>query len=125
MENPGSLGPSPEPSPESENGSAPAGAGDFLQQIQQARKSGDYDLVLTTAKQSYQMLVNFKNAIEDATFEGRHAAVIAMGLNFLTNMVQQASQQIKMLKQTAKATQDAIKAAQDATETPPVPPEAA
>jgi hypothetical protein len=115
MENPGLPELPPEPLPVSEhtNGNTPpAPAVDFAQEMRKAQSSGDFDFVMSTAKQSQKMLVDFKEAIESASFDGRSSAAIAMGLNFLVNMIAQATQQVKLLKQTAQATREAIKAAE-------------
>lgn len=118
MENLGSPEPSHEPSPVSEgNGDTPPPVVDFAQELRRAQQTGDYEFVVTTAKQSHKMLVDFKAAVENATFEGRDSAHVAMGLNFVSNMIVQAANQVKLLKQTAQATRDALKTAED--QTPP------
>lgn len=85
-------------------------APDYNQAMIQARETGDFDFVLKTAKDSKKMLEDFRDAILRSRFEGRDSTALAMGLNFITSMVQNATQQLAALKQTAKATQDAIKA---------------
>lgn len=94
---------------------------DFRNEFQKAQVTGDYDFVLDTARKSYGMLVDFKKAIEEATIPGRDSTAVAMGLNFLTNMIAQASGQVQAFKRAEKESKEAIKASSKA----PTPPEAA
>ena len=99
---------------ESENGNqGPSPAPDFSAAIDQAKDTGDFNFVLNTAKQSYKMMVDFRDAVLRAQYAGRDSTAIAMGLNFLNSMVNQASTQLNVLKQTEKATQDALKSQKD------------
>lgn len=113
------------------NGSqGPSTAPDYNAALGIAHETGDYDFVLKTALQSRKMLIDFRDAVFSSPFNGNHCAAVAMGLNFLENMISQASGQIDSLKRAAKATQEAIKAAgknppSDAPEAPATPPEAA
>lgn len=101
--------PSPAPLPESHSNGASAPV-DFNAQVAQAQETGNFNVVLDTAMKSKKMLVEFRDAVRNAPFDGKDCASVAMGLNFLDNMVNNASQQLAMLKQTAKATMEAIKA---------------
>jgi len=100
----GSQGPSTEHSP------------DFNQELGRAQQTGDFNFVMQTARNSHKMLVDLKDAILRASFPGRDCVPVAMGLNFISNMIGQASVQLQMLKQTEKETRNALKANGSPTE---------
>ncbi len=88
---------------------APSGQPDFGAELRNAQQTGDFEFVLNTAKGSHKMLVDFRHAVRNAKFPGDVSQAVAMGLNFLDNMIVQASGQINALKQAAKATNEAMK----------------
>lgn len=61
------------------------------------------------------MLVGFKDAVETAVFEGKKSHWVAMGLQFLNNMVDQARRDVERVKaqekEMEKAAREAIKQA--------------
>lgn len=91
--------------------SAPLRAPDFSQEIRKAESTGDYDFVLETARESHKMFLNFRDAILSAQYTGKQSHAIALGLNFLDNMVSNSQAQIDGLKKAEKQTRDAMKAA--------------
>src|ERR1041385_8488511 len=96
---------------DSKNGQpAPSNVPDFNRELQKAQATGDFDFVLETAKQSHKMLLDFRDAIQEASFQGRKSAVVATGLNFLENMITQSAGNMNALKQTERATREAMKA---------------
>ena len=110
--------------PESQEPSPAQGsdAPDFNQELKNAQASGDFDFVLDTAKKSHRMLTDFEDAIKRASYAGKDAAAIAMGLQFLANMIANSAGQVAALKQAEKQTQAAMReAAKKAKENPGVP----
>lgn len=94
-----------------QNGSkGPLHAPDFNQDLREAQRTGDFDYVLETAKKTHQMFLDFRNAIKQAQYRGADAHAIAMGLNFLENMINNSSGQLGALKQAEKQTREALKA---------------
>lgn len=96
---------------ESNGQSVQSPAPDFKGALKEAKSSGDFDFVLRTAKDSDRMLREFKQAVLMTSFAGRDARAVAMGLNFLDNMMAQSAAQIEQLKRAEKATREAFKAA--------------
>ena len=84
--------------------STPPSTIDFNEVIKQAQQSGDYAFLITTAEQTQDMLVDFRDAIQQGTFPGTVAVATAMGLKFIDQMVVQSAQQLEKLRQAAKAT---------------------
>jgi hypothetical protein len=85
---------------------------DFGKALDDARTTGDFDFVLDTAKKSHQMLLDFRDAVQDADFKGRQSAPVAQGLNFIDNMINQANQassQLEALKRASKAARSEAK----------------
>lgn len=110
--------PGPSQGPSVNNGSAPV---DFGKEMRQAQATGDFDFVLNTAKNSHRMLLDFRDVIAEARYAGKHATAIAMGLNFLENMISQSAGQISALKRAEKESEQAMKAAQHDPEKPVTP----
>lgn len=96
---------------------APSGP-DFNAELSKAQASGDFDFVLTTARNSHRMLVDFREAVLTATFTGRDAQTIAVGLQFLGKMIENSASQLQMLKLTEKASREAAKLAQGPEQPP-------
>lgn len=96
---------------ESNGSQGPSHAPDFNQELQQAQATGDFDFVLETAKKSHKMLLDFRDVVKNASYSGSDAPAVAMGLNFLENMIANSASQLNTLKQTEKATREALKAA--------------
>lgn len=84
---------------------------DFKKDLQMAQSTGDFDYVLDTARKSHKMLTDFRDAIRTAEFPGKETAAVAIGLNFLDNMIANASGQLNALKQAEKQTREALKKA--------------
>lgn len=80
---------------------------DFSSALNQATKTGDFDFVLATAKNSHKMLTDFREAIHRTTVSGDDVVFVAMGLSFLDQMIVQSSNQLNVLKQAAKKTVEA------------------
>lgn len=96
---------------ESKNGNqGPSNAPDFNAALANAQRTGDFEYVLRTAKDTSKMLRDFRDGILAASYPGVYSRPIAMGLNFLDNMVIQADGQLAALKQTAKTTKEALEA---------------
>ena len=57
------------------------------------------------------MLIDFRDVIKSAKYAGSDAPAIAMGLNFLENMIASSAGQINALKQAERQTREALKAA--------------
>ena len=112
LESNGSQGPS----------HAPSGP-DFNAEFRQAQETGDYDFVLRTAHQSHKMLLDLRDAVKAAMYPGRSAQAIAMGLNFIENMIGQAAGQLSALRQAEKQTRDALKSGNKASNLEVVGPE--
>lgn len=55
---------------------------------------------LLEMEKTHEMLMGFRGAVKEGSFPGRSAEHIAMGIIFLTNMLNQSSAQIKMAKQS-------------------------
>ena len=106
---------------ESNGSQAPSQGLDFNQAFRKAKVTGDFDFVLDTAKKSHKMLLDFRNVVCHAKFAGADAHSVAMGLNFLENMIANSAGQLSALKQTEKETRDAMKAENGAV--PKKPPE--
>ena len=64
---------------------------------------------LQEIKGTHEMLVGFREGIREGTYQGKHLIHIAMGLNFLDNMVNQSKAQLDYAKQLQK---EALKAAE-------------
>lgn len=97
-----------EPSPELSGANPPP---DFNAKLKEAQANGDYDFVMNTAKQSHRMLVDFQDVIAKAQFQGRDAQIVAMGLNFIINMIGQSAGQLQALKRAEKESKEAVKSA--------------
>jgi hypothetical protein len=75
---------------------------------------------------THEMLMGFRDGVREGTFQGKHLVHIAMGLQFLDNMVDQSSSQLDYAKKLQK---EAMKAAKEELtklsvidhETPPEP----
>lgn len=106
---PGSAEPS---TPESNLSSVPLRGPDFNSDLRDAQSTGDYDLILERARESHKVFVNFNDAIKRATYLGSDCQAVAVGLNMLQTMIQTSTNQIAMLKQSAKAQKEALKNAQ-------------
>ena len=91
---------------------APSQGQDFNRALSEAQQSGDFEFIFQTAKDSDKMLRDFKQAVLTSSFFGRDTRAIAMGLQFLDNMITQSANQLEQLKRTEKVTREAIKAAQ-------------
>lgn len=57
---------------------------------------------LKMARDSYMMLIEFRDAVDAAQFPGSHAKWVAMGLNFLENMINQSHAQLEVMKRLAR-----------------------
>lgn len=101
--------------------SAPSHGPDFNQELKNAQQTGDFDFVLDTAKKSHRMLTDFETAIKHASFQGDEAAAVAMGLQFLANMIANSAGQINALKQAEKQTREAMRAAAKKSQENPEP----
>lgn len=97
--------------PESNAPQEQSPAPDFNEDIKAAQQTGDFNYVLDTAKKSHRMLVDFRDAIHAAVYPGKIAPAIAMGLNFLENMIANSANQLTALKQAEKETREALKKA--------------
>lgn len=89
----------------------PSPAPDFSGALSEAQQSGDFEYIMRTARDSDKMLRDFKQAVLVSSFQGSSTRAIAMGLQFLDNMISQSANQIEQLKRTEKLTREAIKAA--------------
>lgn len=89
--------------------SVPSGVPDFRQELRNAKATGDFDFVIETAKKSHRMLLDFRDAICGGSFDGKYASALAMGLNFLENMIGSAAAQVTGLKNAEKQTREAIR----------------
>lgn len=69
---------------------------------------------LAEAKASRQMLIDFKTAVERASYPGDYAVNIAQGLMFLSSMLQQADLQIQQISANEIKAKHEVKAAVDA-----------
>lgn len=85
---------------------------DFNAALQEAQQTGDFAFVIKTAKESQEMIRSFHEAVVNASYPGKYASAVAMGVNLLQSMVSQSAAQLEMLKRTEKVTREAIKAAQ-------------
>ena len=112
MDNSQQPGPSIEPS-----------APNFQAEFHKAQASGNYDFVLKTAKDSERMLREFRAAILAASFPGRESGPIAMGVNFLDKMLDQALGQVNALKRAEKESREALRGKKNGTPTDVIGPE--
>lgn len=64
---------------------------------------------------THEMLVGFREGVKEGTFKGKHLVHIAMGLQFLDNMVSQSQQTFEMVrKQEAEMRKKAKEAIKEA-----------
>lgn len=89
---------------------APSTAPDFNSAYRKAQVTGDFDFVLDTAKKSHKMLIDFRDSVRSAKFPGADSQSVALGLNFLEQMIASAAAQLAALKNSEKQTTAALKA---------------
>ena len=57
---------------------------------------------LAEAKATHEMLEGFREGVKEGNYQGKHLVHIAMGLQFLDNMVNQSRGQLDLAKLKAK-----------------------